>query len=244
MGWKEFVERHRRKRTERQVERNEKRLMNKWQPSPERKRAIDVLYEIGTEAAVEALLKRFTYATEGSIVDEDEKSMVYERLLALHQVSVEPLKRFINKEEAVYWPLKALVRAADEGTAVGTLLGAIRAIPESYGSDLKRKEQLVSNLREFQRDDVFEALVECLSDSAEQIRFLAVDGLLVFPEERAMPHLVERLADPEETARVKMQILEMLVENKWKIDKKEKSKIAGNLPQNYFIGDTGAVLRR
>ena len=41
-----------------------------------------------------------------------------------------------------------------------------------------------------------------------------------------------------------VQILEMLVENKWKIDKKEKSKIAGNIPQNYFIGDTGAVLRR
>ncbi|MCA9519354.1 MAG: HEAT repeat domain-containing protein [Myxococcales bacterium] len=244
MGWKEFVERHKKRRAERQVERNEKRLMNKWQPSPERKRAIDVLYEIGSEAAVESLLKRFTYSTEGSIVDEDEKSMVYERLLALHEVTVEPLKRFIKREEAVYWPLKALVRAADEDTAVATLLEAIRAIPESYGTDLKRKEQLVSNLREFRRDDVFDALIECLADSAEEIRFLAVDGVLVFPEDRAMPHLVARLADPEETSRVKMQILEMLVENKWKIDKKEKSKIAGNIPQNYFIGDTGAVLRR
>lgn len=243
MGWKDFMDRHRGKRTDRQIERQAKRIMNAYMQTAERKRCIDTLYALGTPEAIAVMLKRFTYRTEGAIVDEDEKQLLYDRLISLGPKAVEPLVGFIMTEQAVYWPIKALTEITGRELAINTLLAAIDELPDAYGQNLVRKEQLVSNLRQFEDERVYTQLANLLSDPAEEIRFLAVDGIMIFGD-RAQPLLLERLANDDETVRVKTQIIEMYVENKWKVDKKHKSQIIDYVPEHYWIGDTGVIMRK
>lgn len=221
-----------------------KKLMNKWYQTLERKRVIQLLANMGSDEAITALLGRFTYVTDGSIVDEDEKSLVYEILLDLGQRAVPSLHAFVQSEPAIYWPLKALTEIEGEAAAVDTLLAALDGITDRWDRSMERMNSLVSSLRDYQDDRVLAKLADLSTDDNEEIRFLAVDGLSMFDSrQEAVDAIIERLLDDEETTRVKTFIMDMLMERKWRV-KKYKKELSGKLPETYFIDDTGIIQRK
>jgi len=230
--------------TDKNVAKLHKKLMNKWYQTMERKRVIQLLAQLGSEEAVTALLGRFTYVTDGSIVDEDEKSIVYEILLDMGGRSVPSLRRFILTEPAIYWPLKALTEIEGEEVAVDTLLEALDGITDRWERSMERMHSLVQSLRDYHSDKVLARLVDLATDENEEIRFLAVDGLSTFDsKQQAVDTIIERLLDDGETTRIKTFIMDMLMERKWRV-RKYKKELAGKLPETYFVDDTGTIQRK
>jgi len=222
----------------------QKKLMNKWVQTMERKRVISALADIGTDEAITVMLGRFTYVTDGSIVDEDEKEIVYEIIRSMGDRAIPALAAFVKSEIAIYWPLKALTEIAGEDAAVRVLLEALATIADRLGRSMERMTNIVSCFRDYQHPDVLSKLIELSTDEEEEIRFLAVDGLSTFDNyQEAVEAIIQRLVDDQETTRVRTFIMDMLIERRWKV-KRYKKELAGKLPETYFIDDTGVVQRR
>jgi hypothetical protein len=175
------------------------------------------LADLGTDEALAGLLQRFTYQTEASIVDQDEKETACNLLVDVGVTAVPAIERFINFSDAVYWPLKALKTIVGLEHTVGILLAAL---DKADGLDMRvneRKIQLVSNLRDFPHPLVEARLVSLAEDLDEDVRIMAVDGLLTYGPESALTAIARCLLDASESPRVKTVILEQLIELDWSL---------------------------
>lgn len=244
MGLFDFFTRGKGERDEKAVERLKKKLLNKHQQTAERKHAIALLEEIGTESAIYAILARFSYHTPGTIVDEDEKELAFSAITRAGEKAIKPLEEYIGKEGTVYWPIRALATVAGEERAISTVIASIEAIDDRFELSMQRLEQLVSCLRDFKDGRVKNKLIELSADDSEEIRFLAIDGLSVFADEQdAVDAIVARLAAEDETIRVKTFVVDLLLEHQWNV-KRFKKQIIERIPEQYFIDDTGIIRKK
>jgi len=230
---------------QRSIERAGKKLLNKYHQTAERKRAIEILAEIGTEEAVVMLLKRYQYRTEATIVDEDEKEVVFQECVELGRRAVPGCKSYIATETGIYWPVKALRQIVGDEEATTHLLAVIDSIKDTFGVNRARLEELVDNLRAFAQDDrVYDRLILFLENDDEEIVIRAVDGLSTRREDPSVPaEVVPLLLDEDRSPRVRTMILELMIEQQWNV-KQHKKQLAGHLPDNYWIDDTGVVHRK
>jgi hypothetical protein len=243
MGWSDYMARRKEAGAVRKVEKLRKRLMNEHHQTGERKRSILELDQIGTEDAIYALLGRFTYHTPGSIVDEDEKQLVFDVLRRKGAAAIPALEEYVVNEKTIYWPLRTLTELAGEDRAVEILLDALDALPDRWEQSMERMTNLVSSMRDFQHPRILERLVTLSADDFEEIRFLSVDGLSTFEDPAAVDAIMERLLDADETVRIKTYITDLLLERKWNV-KRWKKRLGDHLPQGFFVDDTGAIQRR
>ncbi|MFH1529357.1 MAG: hypothetical protein ABIK09_01340 [Pseudomonadota bacterium] len=243
MGWTDFMARRRETGATRKIERLKKRLMDPHHQTGERKRSIAELDQIGSEDAIYALLGRFTYHTSGSIVDEDEKQLVFDVLRRKGAAAIPAIEDYIINEKTIYWPLRTLSELAGTERAVEILLEALDSIPDRWAESMERMNSLVSSMRDFHHPRILERLIELSGDDFEEIRFLSVDGLFTFDEQTAVDAVMERLVHAEETVRVKTYIIDLLLERGWNI-RHWKKRLGDHLPEGFFIDDTGAIQRR
>ena len=230
---------------QRAVQRAGKKLMNKYQQTQERKRAIDVLAGIGSEEAIVVLLKRYQYRTESTIVDEDEKETVFNVCVNLGERAVPGLEQYIATETGIYWPVKALRKIVGDERAAEHLLSTIDAMEDTFGVNRGRLEELVDNLRPLaELDSVFEVLVDMLKHEDEEIVIRAVDGLSVCKDDpEVVAEIVPLLLNEDQSHRVRTIILELMIEQSWNV-KRYKKQLTDHIPNNYWIDDTGVVRRK
>lgn len=222
----------------------EKRVMNKWGQAAERQRAMEMLGEIGTDEALDALLKRFTFRIDGAITDEEEKRLGYELLVAAGERAVAPVERFVATSDGVYWPLRALKEVVGIDAAVALLLRALDRSEQTSGRVNEVRAQLVSNLRDFTHPLVLQRLKVLSSDANDDVRIMALDALLTYGEEHALPIVVERILDPEETNRIKGVVFEQLLDLGWSLSPwREQLDAADVFPAHYRLGPQGRVVR-
>lgn len=226
------------------VEKLIKKLKNAYAQTQDRQLVMRQLAEVGTDESLYGLLQRFTYKTEASIVDQDEKETAYHLLVDAGPAAVPPIERFINLSDAVYWPLKALKEILGTEHAVGVLLAALE---NAEGLDQRvneRKTQLVSNLRDFPHPRVEERLIALCEDEDEEVRIMAADGLLTYGADVALSPIARRLLDGAESARVKMVILEQLIELEWSLAPWKAQLDEGDgLPVPYELTHDGRIHR-
>ena len=87
-----------------------------------RRGAMDKLFEIGTDEAYRALLKRFSINANGQIADESEKRDLVDQLVSLGEPVLEPLKDFVRTEKkALSFPIRALTRILEKEEAIAFL---------------------------------------------------------------------------------------------------------------------------
>src|ERR1043165_6360876 len=72
----------------------------------DRQEAIAELCKLKSADAVEALLKRFTFATDPSITDQEEKEAVFEGIVSAGREAIEPVRAFAAKAESLAWPVR------------------------------------------------------------------------------------------------------------------------------------------
>lgn len=221
-----------------------KKLTNAYIQTHDRVRVMEQLAEMGSDDAISGLLQRFTYRTEQSIVDEDEKETAYRMLVEAGMYAQPAIERFIKKNDAVYWPLRALKEIVGLDETVDVLMRTLDGASSPEDRVNEHRTQLVSNLRDFPHARVEAKLTELSDDHDEEVRIMAVDGLLTYGPDSALPAAARRLLDPEESARVKSVILETLVEKNWSLGPWRKQlDEADSLPRPYRIGHDGRIVR-
>lgn len=226
------------------VQRLEKRVTNKWGQAAERQRAMQILADMGDDEALGALLKRFSFRIDGQIVDEDEKRMGYEFLVAAGPRAVAPIERYVSENDGVYWPLRALKEIVGMEPAVDALLRALDRAEKISGRVNEQKVQLVSNLRDFPHDRVRDRLKVLCHDHNDEVRIMAIDGLLTYGEGEALTIVAERLLDPDETPNIKAVIFEQLLELGWSLEPwRAGLEEAAVFPAHYRLGPKGRVVR-
>lgn len=226
------------------VKRLVKKLTNAYVQTAERMRIMQVLADIGTTEAYEGLMQRFTYRTEASIVDEDEKRTAYELIVSAGPSVIPAIEAFVSKHENIYWPAKALGELAGKEQAVRVLLNALAKASEATVRRNEQRAQLVSNLRDFPHPDVQAKLDELVDDEDEDVRIMAIDGLMTYGEEVARDRVVRRLLHEDEVPRVRTVLFEQLIEAGWSLkDFKAEIEEADILPAYYRIGKGGALER-
>lgn len=222
------------------IDKIKRRLMDQYRQTHERYEAIDELVKIGSPAALEAMLERFTLRVSGPTIDEEEKQYCYEKISSWGQAALGPLEKFIATREAVYFPLRALRDMAGDDAAVDALLKAMDSCDPGYHEGLDRLREIVTNLRDFRHDKVREALVKLLASRSNEIRFFALDGLSSYPHEEVAAHFAGRLLDATESQRVKMLACELAMEHGISLAAWAEA-LRPLLPQSFALGEDGLL---
>jgi hypothetical protein len=208
--------------------------------APDRWEAIQALIKIDSEEAVEALLVRFTFYTDPTITDQEEKEGVFNAVVAKGELAVAPLKRYIAKAESLSWPLKMLDRVLPAEQVLGTLLDMLSKMDTEYERDPQRKLQILSELETRRGPTVVETVRPFFADVHETARFHAVGAVLAQEDaEAARDALVDTLAR-EDSTRVKARILDGFAQHGWSVDAAK----VGKLPDAFALDASGTPRRR
>ncbi|MEY4509051.1 MAG: hypothetical protein RLZZ450_1173 [Pseudomonadota bacterium] len=208
--------------------------------APDRWEAIQALTKIDSEEAVQALLVRFTFYTDPTITDQEEKEGVFHAVVAKGPLSVAPLKRYIAKAESLSWPLKMLDRVLPAEEVLSTLLDMLGKMDTEYERDPQRKLQILSELETRRGPAVVEAVRPFLADVHETARFHAVGAVLAQEDaEVARDALVDTLVR-EDSMRIKARILDGFGQRSWALDAAK----VGKLPDAFVLDASGTPRRR
>jgi HEAT repeat protein len=226
------------------VDRLKKKATNKYGQAIERQIALKELRKIGTPEAISALLERFTVSVDVTITDHDEKREIYEWLVEAGERAIGPIERFVATNDGVYWPLKALKEIAGLDRAVDSLLVALDRAEGLEQRVNELKVQLVSNLRDFPHPKVRDRLKHLVSDPQDDVRLMALDGLMTYGEAEAIPKIIERMLDPNESPRVLAVLFEQLVDHGWSLGEAHaRITESGVIPPHYRFDAEGRVVR-
>src|SRR5438105_13927998 len=90
------------------IRRLSKKAMEKFGPPENRQGAIEELGGLKTEAAIDALLLRYTFRVDPGITDDEEKARVMALIVQCGQTALGPVTRCIMTRDEISWPLRAL----------------------------------------------------------------------------------------------------------------------------------------
>lgn len=220
------------------------RVANRRGYAPERWESIQILAEIKSEKAVEALLVRFTFTTDPSITDQDEKQAVFDAVVEAGEVAVQPLKRFLAKASSTSWGLKCLQSIVGDERFEENLLALLETLDVEYERDPQRKIELLSVLETFRGEQVVAQGVRFLEDVNETVRFhaasvLAVQEASVLSDAVRQP--VAMAFAKEDSRRIQSRLLDLWARLEWTLP--ESLRQGFTPPPGYRIDKGGRVLR-
>lgn len=199
------------------LKRNSVKVLSKHAQSPDRFAAMEKLRADGSEEALYALAKRFSYVYDKTIEDEQEKDWAFDALVSKGDAAIGPVKRYLMEAPSISWPLRILERIC----TTQRLLEVIDALCEreepTYTRNPERKLHLLTWLGEWKGaspDEVARRIVPYLADFDETVRFTAIDALAhVASKDEAIgkaPLLAALLRPEEESRRIKVRAAEVL----------------------------------
>src|SRR5260370_125947 len=109
-----------------------KKLQEKFGPPENRQGAIEELGALKTEAAIDALLLRFTFRVDPGITDDEEKQHVHALVVEAGPAALPAVKRFILTRDEISWPLRALGALLPEPEVIAVLGQALRKAAIGY----------------------------------------------------------------------------------------------------------------
>ncbi|MDH5490679.1 MAG: HEAT repeat domain-containing protein [Myxococcales bacterium] len=214
------------------------RVANKRAQAADRWESIIALRDMGSAEAVEALTQRFTYATDPSITDQEEKELAFQAIVAAGEGAIEPVKGFLRVHDSLSWGLKMLRGLLDEEAVVGFLLELLEPMDVEYERDPQKKIQVLSALADTLDPRISAGVSRFVEDVNETSRLHAAAALLA--QEGAEAHrdiLLERLAS-EESMRVRAQILDGFIARGWDLGDRA-AELRSRLPQGYALDAKG-----
>lgn len=232
------------------VEKNLKRVLNKHAQSQDRFVAMEKLREIGTDEALLALARRFSYRYDKTIEDEQEKEWVYQTFVSLGERGVAPMAAYVRTAESISWPLRVLEHTAPQDRLLAIIDDLCAREEPGYTRDPSRKHQLLTWLGEWKgapSSEIARRVVPYLADFDETIRFTAVDTLEHHLVEEVVktPLLDALLRVDEESRRIKVRIAEILADVGWRVTERKDDLarlFARELPE--FAVERDTVVRK
>lgn len=221
---------------EKALRKHAKHAGNKRAQAIDRWESIQALAKMGSAEAVEALLPRFTFYTDPSITDQEEKDAAFSGVIAAGDVGVPAVKKFLRSPVSLAWPLKMLDKLLSEDAVRAELLAMLAEMDTEYERDPEKKLDILAALADRKGPEVAEAVQRFLKDVNETARFNSIAAMLAQDDEAGAVKqtLLEHLGS-EESMRVKVRVLEACKERGWQVE----AEGAGQLPAGWSIGEDG-----
>ena len=211
--------------------------------SYERQEAIGELCKLKSPDAVEALLKRFTFQTDPSITDQEEKEAAFEGIVGTGRDGIEPVRAFAAKAESLAWPVRILKEVLREEELVAELLVWLARWDTEYAKFIDPKLQLLAALEDYKHPDIRAAVEPFLQDVNEPARFHAVATTLAQAESASVGPLVAVLVD-EESVRVRTRIADGFATLGWSIPEEHRDASRRALPHQFGLDADGKISKR
>ena len=209
----------------------------------DRQEAINELAKLGTADAVEALLRRFTFSTDPSITDQEEKELAFEGILKAGRESIEPVRAFVAKAESVSWPMRVMKEILEPDEYVEELLVWLERWDTEYAKFIDPKLQILEALGELTHPKIREATERFLEDVNDQAKFNAVVAVLAQNDAASIPALLSLLLE-EESVRIRTKIANGMGERGWSVPDDQRESIRKVLPPEFSIDGSGFIKKR
>ena len=189
---------------------------NKHAQSVDRWAAMEKLAGAGSDEALYALCRRFSFTYDKTTEDQQEKGWVVQTLVSKGEASLGPLRRYMKTADALGYPLEILGRIAKHDQVLEAIDEVLATEEPGYTRDPKRRIDVIDWLAEYEEatdDEVAQRVIPYLGDFDENVRFKATEALDRNPGEGAGPALAEALTnEEEESGRLKQRIAEVLAD--------------------------------
>ncbi len=242
MGILDFLDKD--KRSAKRVETNIKKLTNPYRQTEERMQCAEELAGDGRDEAIYGLLRRFSVKASNQVVDEDEKSRVYELVLSLDEAAVPSLCKFIRREDQLRYPLRALTEIAGRDEVHRYVGEALSGIGPDYVKNPEPKLHLVQHLAEHGHDGAPEYLIPFLEDHDETVRFQVVQTLSEHGTDEVIAALWARLlTDEEESIRTRTAVAEALVslDGQHVVVEEQRDAVREALPDGWILDQQARI---
>ncbi len=228
--------------SEREVQRFERIVGNKLSQNIDRQEAIAALAKMGTGASAAALLKRFDWLMDPTILDSEEKEAALAGVVNAGEAAIEPIRKYCRKSESLTWALKALAKIVPSERHAEELLALLDQFDTEYIRNPEPKIQLISALSSHPSDEVRVAVEPFLNDASEPVRFAAATALFSLAQDESITSLVAAL-ETEESLRIKNRIAQGLAEQKWAVPTDMLPTCRAALPGDFQL-DGALIVRR
>lgn len=209
----------------------------------DRQDGIAQLSKLGTADAAEALMKRFTFAIDPSITDQEEKELAFEGVLKAGKEAIEPVRAFAAKAESLRWPMRILKEVLDEEELVDELIIWLSRWDTEYAKFTDPKLQILEELGDHANPKIREAVEPFLEDVSEPARFNAVIATLAQKDPESIDPLIKLILD-EESVRVRAKVAEGLAALDWMVPDDQRDAVRKVLPPQFGVDGSGHVTKR
>jgi len=224
------------KDTEAALKKHAQRVANKRSQAPDRWESIQALAAMHDPKAIDALLVRFTFTTDPSITDQEEKDAVFDAVVNAKDVALDPVRRFLARAESLGWPLKLLQSILSPEDVLSELLHLLSRMDTEYERDPQRKIQVLAALEEQRDPRIAQAAQRFVDDVNETVRFHAVGALLAQDAALESRDVLLQALAKEESVRVRARILDGFAQHQWSVGSIAKSL---KLPPSYRLDPKG-----
>ena len=227
------------------VRRLQKKASQKFGPAENRQGAIEELGGLRSEAAIDALLSRYTFRVDPGITDDDEKARVLALITQAGDVALGPVKRFIHTRDEISWPLRALEALLPEAEVVKFLVEVAKKVGGEYSRVPEKKVLLLHALAQHQSRDAVPAALPFLDDMDDEVQIATAQALAVQKDERAREPLIQHFLRAHESsnARVREALAGLLSDTQFDV-KGYTPKMEAALPPSYKLDSKGRVVRK
>jgi len=216
---------------------------NKRAQAYDRLEAIAELCKLKTPEAVEGLMRRFSFAIDPSITDQEEKDAVFEGILEAGEEAIEPVRAFAAKAESLAWPMRIMKALLPEDAYIEELVAWLSVWDTEYAKFIDPKLQILAALEEYHHPLIRRAVEPFLEDVNEPTRFHAVSATVAQVDPASIEPLVHMLIN-EESVRIRTKVADIFVSFSWKIPADQRDAVREVLPPQFGVDAKGMVVKR
>ena len=224
---------------ESQLKRHSKRVSNLNAQAEDREASAIWLAENGSEAAIFAMLKRFSLNYEQRMKDTKEKENIYRLLEQIGHQALEPCKEWMRRNVNFAYPLKLIQKLEGDETCILFLLELLALENDDFTP--QKKIQILSHLQSHQHEQIVLILPPYLSDFNEDVRYAVIETLIAQDDDTIREAFVNHIKNPKEVSnRLKHRIASHFVEKGWSITGTAED-LKEHLPVGFTISDNQIV---
>jgi len=232
-------------RDQRKVEKLSRKILDRRLQSDFRREAIATLSDLtlaGNDAALAALINRFSFTYDQSIHDREEKEQVAELLLQLKDRSIPFLKQFVKQAETVSWALKLLKKLTTTEAYIAELIGLLDYEDDAFDRiRIGRKMELLEAMKEVQDPSIVDAVLPLFDHVDDTIRFATIDVLEGQADLATRERLLEQFEKEADSRRNQIRILELFARLDWPIKGHRSAIDATTLPRGFSLTREGKI---
>jgi len=224
------------------IDRLVKRLTESGGEEGPRVEAAEKLAEWGTPESLYALLKRFTISSKVMTQDVEEKRYVVRMLVEKGDDAVEPILRWLKKNQQVEWPVQALSQILNRDQLVPKLVEALDHVGEGEFTSPEHRTSLIKAMHGLVTPEIAATIRKFLEDDDDDVRIAAIQALAELGDD-VRELLLEAYIESADRPRIRIAIAETFADREWPV-KGFRPKIEEGLPDGFHLTSKGLIRRR